>query len=189
MSAGNLKLIKVWKFAYPFDYLLIKPTKVFEYVNDLIDTNFKNFTKNLIYNKNNFVVSKYYDYVEFRHHDLIKEQTLIETMNNRGERFMNIINDHKQEVCFLVKLHYKFVHDVNLYNDMKKINDNVNIKCNYKILVYIYNDNEDFNLLIPEKFFNLNKFIFYKFIRNQKIHKTYGDVDDFKKMLLINNLI
>lgn len=189
MSAGNLKKLNLRKQSFPFDYLLINPRRVFEYVNDLINTRFEYFTQNLIYNKNNFVISENYDYVEFRHHDLIKKNELIETMKKRGKRFLDIIDNQDNEVCFLVKLYHKFVDNINLYNDMKTFNDNKNIKCNWKVLVYIYNDNDDFEFSLPENFKNLNKFIFYKFIRNQKNDKVYGDVNDFKKMLQDNNLI
>lgn len=110
-------------------------------------------------------------------------------MKKRGKRFLDIIDNQDNEVCFLVKLYHKFVDNINLYNDMKTFNDNKNIKCNWKVLVYIYNDNDDFEFSLPENFKNLNKFIFYKFIRNQKNDKVYGDVNDFKKMLQDNNLM
>ena len=49
--AGNLRLLGVRKFALPFDWLLTTPEYVLEYVNDLINTNFQKFTKDLKYNK------------------------------------------------------------------------------------------------------------------------------------------
>lgn len=110
-------------------------------------------------------------------------------MKRRGERFINIIDNYENKVYFLVKLHHNFFNDTtNLYDDMKAFNDNKNIKCNYRVLVYIYNDNDDFEFIIPESFKILNKFIFYKFIRNQQYDKVYGDVNDFKKMLQDNDI-
>ena len=54
--------------------------------------------------KRNKVISKIYPYSEFFHYDLIKNTTdkmemknenLVDMMNRRGERFMNIITDNK----------------------------------------------------------------------------------------------
>ena len=33
---------------------------------------------------------------------------------------------------------------------MKTFNDNKNIKCNWKVLVYIYNDNDDFKKMLQD---------------------------------------
>ena len=48
--SGNLKNLNLRKQSLPFDWLLCNGNRRFEYVNKLINTNFYNFTTNLIYN-------------------------------------------------------------------------------------------------------------------------------------------
>lgn len=203
--SGNLKNLNLRKQSLPFDWLACNRNRGFEYVNNLINTNFSNFTTNLIYNDRGKVISKDYDYVEFFHHDLLKNvsdskeekhgETLIELMNKRGKRFMDIISNENNEVVFLHALHHKqlikdgLITNRKLYQDMIKFDTNSNIKCNFKVLVYLYNDNEDYNLTLPDEFENLNNFIFDKYIRNQNVSRVYGDVKDFKQLLERNKLL
>jgi hypothetical protein len=49
-------------------------------------------------------------------------------------------------------LHHTDLIKEKLYEDMLNFDINKNIKCNFKVLVYLYNDNEDYNLLIPNEF-------------------------------------
>jgi len=77
--AGNLKCLNLRKQSLPFDWLLCNKVRIFEYVNSLINTNFSNFTTNLIYNYRGKVISTEYDYVEFFHHDLIKKYNTLKT--------------------------------------------------------------------------------------------------------------
>lgn len=198
--AGNLRFLKLRNISLPFDWLSIEKARVFEYINDLIGTNFLNFTHDLSYNVRGKVVSKHYDYVEFFHYDLIANEhinrvedegkNLIEMMNRRGQRFMEIISDKNSDVNFVCMLHYTIINgNNNLYNDMKKFDDNVNIKCKYKILVYLYNDNDDFELIIPNELLLLKHFIFDKYIKDQKVSSIYGNKKDFEKMLKRNKLL
>lgn len=206
--AGNLNYLNLRKQSLPFDWLLCSDVRIFEYINDLINTFFSNFTTNLIYNHRKKVISKNYDYVEFFHHDLLKnvsdrtedkveenKEPLIEVMNKRAKRFMDIISNETNEVVFLCMLHHtklikdKKINDRKLYEDMINFDTNLNIKCNFKVLVYLYNDNEDYNLILPDEFDNLNNFIFDKYIRNQTVNRIYGDVKDFKQLLEKNAFI
>ena len=173
-AAGNLNKLGLRKESFPFDWLLIPGPKVFEYINDLINTRFQNFTKDLTYNHRQKVVSLHYDYVEFFHHDLIKNKTLnrpednekdlVELMNNRGKRFINIIENKENEVVFLCMLKYKHIfikgeNNNTLYEDMLKFDNNTNINCHYKVLLYFFND-EDYEMKLPPEFENLKHFIF-----------------------------
>ena len=194
--AGNLNKLKLRKKSLPFDWLLIKQENIFEYINSLINTEFKNFTKNLTYNHRKKVISRNYDYVEFFHYDLIKNITinrpadrnknLIKTMNRRGKIFMDIIKSNKKVVFICCINHDKL--NKKLYDDMLLFENNNNIKCNYKVLVYLSN-NKDYNLEIPEYFLKLKNFIFDKYVKNIKYSKIYGDPNDFKKMLKRNKFI
>ena len=201
---GNLKKLNLRKQSLPFDWLLCLGDRRFEYINNLINTNFSNFTTNLIYNHRGKVISKDYDYVEFFHHDLLKKisdsveetkERLIEVMNKRGKRFMDIISNENNEVVFLCGLHHTklikdgLINNQKLYQDMINFDTNLNIKCNFKVLVYLYNDNEDYNLTLPDELENLNNFIFDKYIRNQNVNRAYGDVKDFKQLLEKNKLL
>ena len=75
------------------------------------------------------------------------------------------------------------------YQDMINFDTNSNIKCNFKVLVYFYNDNEDYNLIIPNELDNLKNFRFDKYIRNQTVCTVYGDHIDFKQLLEKHKLL
>ena len=203
--SGNLNKLNLRKQSLPFDWLFCNNHRVFEYVNNLINTNFSNFTTNLIYNHRGKVISKDYDYVEFFHYDLIKNCTIglpedddkhiIDVMNKRGKRFMDIISNENDEVIFLCMLHHTnlikdgLINNHKLYQDMINFDTNLNIKCNFKVLVYFYNNDEDYNLIIPNELNNLKNFIFDKYIKNQTVCKVYGDPIDFKQLLEKNKLL
>ena len=204
--AGNLNKLNLRKQSLPFDWLLCDYNHLFEYVNDLINTNFKYFTSFLVYNESKKVISEKYKYAQFYHHDLIKNKTdikenkydkrgLIEKMNDRSKKFMSIISKNNENVTFLCILHHTNIiengklKNLKLYEDMQEFDNNKNIKCNFKVLVYLYNDNEDYNLIIPDELKELKNFIFDKYIRNQTICSIYGDINDFKNLLKKNKLL
>jgi hypothetical protein len=197
--AGNLQALGLRKESLPFDWLLISQPNSFRYINDLINTRFQNFTKDLIYNHRQKVVSSHYDYVEFFHHDLINNTTLnrpdddnknlVEIMNRRANRFMDIITNTENEIVFLCLLNHTklFINDqINntLYEDMLNFDNNTNIKCSYKVLVYLSSDEEgDYELNLPNEFLKLTHFIFEKHIINRTVNKIYGCKNDFEIML------
>jgi len=197
--AGCLRLLGLRKHSLPIDWLLSSYTRVFEYINDLITTDFKDFTTDLIYNHREKVISKNYDYVEFFHYDLIKNKkmgrneddnkNLVEMMNTRALRFMDIISNKNNKVIFLCMIDHRYINNVKLYEDMVKFDTNNKIKCEYKILVYVFKPDEDYNLVLPTNFSNLKHFIFDKYILNSDVNKVYGDIKDFKLLLKKNNLI
>ena len=57
-TAGSLKKLNLRGEALPFDWMLCEGDRRFEYLNDLINTNFSNFTTNLSYNHRSIVISK-----------------------------------------------------------------------------------------------------------------------------------
>ena len=122
-------------------------------------------------------------------------KNLVDVMNKRGKRFMDIISNENNEVVFLYALHHTqlikdgLINNQKLYQDMIKFDTNLNIKCNFKVLVYLFNNNEDYNLTLPDEVENLNNFIFDKYIRNQNVSRVYGDVKDFKQLLEKNKLL
>ena len=203
--AGNLRLLNLRKQSLPFDWLLCNSERVFEYVNNLINTNFSNFTTNLTYNHRGKVISKDYDFVEFFHYDLIKNITigrpeddgknLTDVMNRRGKKFIDIISDENNKVVFLCMMHHTklikdgVINNIKLYEDIVKFDNNLNIKCNFKVLVYLYNDDNDYNLCIPKELTNLKNFIFDKYIKNQSYSTVYGDPKDFSQLLKKNKLL
>jgi len=95
-------------------------------------------------------------------------------MNKRGQRFMDIISNESNEVVFLCMLHHtNLIKDgilnYNLYQDMINFDTNLNIKCNFKVLVYLYSEDKDYNLIIPNKLYDLKNFIFDKYIINTSV--------------------
>lgn len=202
--AGNLVRLGLRHEALPFDWLSIQKNRVFEYVNTLIDTEFRHFTENLVYNTRDKVVSTNYDYVEFFHHDLIKNTTLnrpeddgkdlLAMMNRRSLRFMDIIRNADTEVVFLCMLCYTDLLtngtlDTKLYNDMVFFDSNPNIACKFKVLVYLYTDNEGCEIKLPKDFSALNHFIFEQYTYNRTVNSIYGSQKDFETMLKKQNFI
>ena len=202
--AGNLVSLGLRHEALPFDWLAVKNNKVFEYVNSLIDTEFRHFTEDLVYNTQKIVVSANYDYVQFFHHDLIKNtnfkrpeddgKDLKATMNRRGVRFMDIIRDTGSDVVFLHRLCYTdlFINgrlNTKLYEDMVCFDSNPNIACKFKVLAYLYTDNEDCETVLPKELSTLKHFIFEHYTFNRTANSVYGCQKDFETMLKKQNLI
>ena len=119
----------------------------------------------------------------------MKNENLVDMMNRRGERFMNIITDNKLNIIFLNTMMYDTFKNLNhdkVYNDIYQFENNQYIKCNFRVIIYLMNDDIDFNLDIPTKYYNLKKVIFTKYIRDTSISKNYGNIEDFKMMFKIN---
>ncbi len=127
--ALKLRKLGLKPISLPFDWMFIDGTRLFEYINDLINTNFQNFTNDLTYDWRDKVISKHYNYAEFFHYDLIKNtifnrpednnKNLVEMMNRRGQRFMDIICNENNEVIFVCVFPY-----VRVIKDGKLINKN-----------------------------------------------------------------
>jgi len=196
--ALKLRNLGLRTISLPFDWMFVDCNRLFEYINDLINTNFKNFTNDLTYNWRDKVISKHYNYAEFFHYDLIKNTTLnrpedsnknlLEMMNNRGKRFMDIISNEKNEVIFVCEFPYRRVIkdgkliNKKLYEDMLNFDTNNNIKCKFKVFVYLKMSNiesELYTLSIPTEFETLKHFIF----------DTYNSKMNFELMLKKNNLL
>ena len=202
-AAGNLAKLGLRDQSLPFDWLLCNGTRVFEYVNKLINTHFRYFTKELIYNYRENVISKNYDYVEFVHYDLIKnkpigrkkdrDKNLIEMMNRRADRFMNIISNKSNNVIFICRITYTLlikdglINNMKLYQDMLSFDTNKNIQCNFKILIYLCQI-DNYEMILPTELLNLKHFIFDKYIHNTSFDKIYGNPKDFKYLLEKNKL-
>lgn len=59
-AAGNLNMLKLRKQALPFDWLLCNPSdRIFEYVNDLINTNYNLVLPEELYKFKHFKFDKY----------------------------------------------------------------------------------------------------------------------------------
>lgn len=203
-GAGNLSKLGLRKKSFPFDWLLVGSQRTFEYINKLINNNFEDFVKDLSYNSRNNVISKNYDYVEFVHYDLIKNKTigrrkdenkdLIDMFKRRTERFMNVINNKDNSIIFTYYLNYKCIVENNkiinneLYEEMVNFDNNKNIKCNFKVFVYLSNVDSN-KLLLPNELTNLKNFIFDKYTLNSAVDKIYGDPKDFRNLLEKNNLL
>ena len=205
--AANLKMLGLRQYSFPFDWLYMHNQGGFRYINHLIETNFIHFTEKPVYNQRHKVISSYYPEVEFYHQDLIKNEVLpdeftnkgritykyhenlIDTMKRRATRFMEFITNREENIIFVCTLQYSAtLSDTHIYNDMLQFDKNKKIQCKYKVLVLLYHDTE-FDYKLPEKYLELEHFIFKKYIRNWSVHPTFGDSKDFQKILLDANLI
>jgi len=189
--AGNLKHLKFRDNSLPFDWLLMESHLGIKYVNDNINKNFSLFTKELD-SKKNKVFSKNYPETLFFHHNLIKDPSLIETFNRRGQKFIDLISDESNSIIFLYML------ELDVYNNkekfdiflqsIKEFENNEKIKAEFKLIIYINNDNTQYELILYPEINSLHHTFFLKYIRNKSINKIYGDKNDFKKLLdEINN--
>ena len=153
----------------------------FEYLNNLINTKFEYFIEDLTYTSKynnsyntNAVISKHYDYVEFIHHDLIKNTcddmdkldkniNLVKTFTKRKNRFIEYISNENNNIIFLCHLPY-VVDKKYMFDDMLKFNNNKNIKCNFMVVIF-YSANKNCKLELPTYYDKLNKFVFivYKY--------------------------
>ena len=199
---GNLRSLKLRSSALPFDWLRTNSERGLEYVADLIETKFDNFTDDLVYNNKNVVVSKNYPYAEFFHHDLIKSSSnaldqkaekgadLIETFHRRADRFMELINN-KADMCYLLyclsyssyKKPNKLTQFIPTIDKFLKAMQN---KGPYKLVIYITVDDPNFNLVLDErltKYKNHPNVVITTCYRNIHAHKIYGDKKDFQMML------
>ena len=112
-------------------------------------------------------------------------------MNLRASRFMDVISNSKNEVIFLCMIDYQLFIEKSesIYQDIIKLDTNTNIKCKYKVLVYLNNDNTDYDFIIPIKMKHLEHIVFDKYIRNKCVCPVYGDYKDFHNLLMNNNLL
>lgn len=204
--AANLKMLGLREYSFPFDWLYMHNECAFRYVNHLIETDFIHFTEKPVYNFKQKVVSSFYPDVEFYHQDLITNivlpdehsiqkhhsfthhENLVDTMMRRARRFMNFISNKEENIVFICTIRYcTFIKNTKIYHEMLQFIKNKKIQCKYKVLVLLY-ENIDFNYKLPDKYLQLDKFIFQKYVRDSSKHKTYGNPEDFHKILLNNNL-
>ena len=175
--AGALNELNLRKEAFPFDFLLSKPERGLDYVSLLIQNNFEDFLENLQYNSNSKVISKNYPYVEFYHHDLLKnkqklvkslkidhknmEEPLINKFRRRANRFMNLILNDKIKILFfyIINIEYitnenSFKNIINSTNKFFETMDKIS-KCNYKLIIFVKVDNNFY--LIENTLDEINK--------------------------------
>jgi|LakMenE18May11ns_1017448.scaffolds.fasta_scaffold9878781_2 hypothetical protein len=189
LTSGNLKEMKLRNCALPFDWILMKPSlKGFSCINQLIESNFNNFTDNLEYNDGKKVFSRNYPNLLFFHHDLIKYEEYKNKFNNRAARFMDIINNTENKCKFVYnisKLNYDNV------EEMKEFKKDIYIflqimknKCAV-VLNIIVDHTNDFELTLYEflnDLQNVNVY-FHKFIIDHKIHNIYGDCKKYIELI------
>ena len=99
---------------------------------------------------------------------------------------MKIITDNNLNIIFLNTIMYDTFKNLNhdkVYNDICEFENNQYIKCNFRVIIYLMNNDIDFNLDIPAKYYNLKKIFFTKYIRDTSISKNYGNIEDFAKLL------
>jgi len=198
LVSGNLEILNIRNKAFPFDWVLISVENLFSYLNDFINSKFNKFTKNLKYNHRNIVISENYPECEFLHHDLInnitkrnriitKTDNLIETVNRRCNRFMEIIEDKNNEVNFICNLTYNsFKKDESIiFEDMKIFINNNNIKCKFHLIV-ILSFWEEFDMIVDEKFKQFKNVSFEKLDIDRSAKgkaSMYGDPNMFLNIL------
>ena len=204
--AANLKMLGLREYSFPFDWLYMHNECAFWYVNHLIETDFIHFTEKPVYDIKQRVVSSYYPDVEFYHQDLITNmvlpdqhkyprtgpfnyhENLVDTMMRRAARFMKFITNKEENIVFICTIQYNaFIKNTKIYDEMLHFSKNKKIQCKYKVLVLLY-ENVDFEYRLPDKYLQLDNFIFQKYVRDCSKHPTYGNPEDFHQILLNNNL-
>src|SRR3990172_12401929 len=108
-ATKNLIKLGFRDFCYPFDWLLTNADSGIEYVTNNINNNFKDFTKNLAYNKYKQVYSINYPDTIFFHHNLFKnlingkpaKYNLLKKYGQGAQKFMKMIKNENNEIIFL----------------------------------------------------------------------------------------
>lgn len=186
-AAGNLRNLKNRSFSSPFDWNLTKENFGIQYVNDNINNNFEFYAKDLEYNDKNKVISKHYPNSVFFHHNPLKDNSLIETFSRRTKRFMDLISEPNNIITFLyyyqlTEYNQKKKFDI-LFKSIKELENNNKIKSKFKLVIYVANDDNDFDLNLWPEIKELKKTVFVKYIRVTSVSKTYGRGSDFQKLL------
>ena len=199
LVAGQLNILKLREVSLPFDWLLIKDQYIFTYLNDLINTKFENFTKNLLYNDRNVVISEKYPFCEFLHQNLINntiknkpplDYNLKNAIDRRCNRFMELIENKDNKNLFICNISYNSfkLYESLFFNEINKFINNKNIKCKFYLLI-ILSFKKDFYMEIDNKFKELKMVSFEKLLISQENTNTnnmeniYGNKNDFLKIL------
>lgn len=186
-AAGNLRNLQLRKFSTPFDWLLTDENKGISYVNDNINTSFEKFTTDLEYNKRDKVISKNYPYAEFFHFNIIKEKSVEDTLKKRAKRFMELISNPDNYIVFLYYYQQHLFNKKSKFDDffqtLKTFEKNENIKAKFRLVVYVSNDDSDFEMNMHPEIAELEKTSFIKYIRDTKASKYYGKLSDFKDLI------
>lgn len=198
LVAGNLEILNIRNKSFPFDWILINGEYLFSYLNDLINSKFIKFTKNLKYNHRNIVISENYPNCQFLHHDLInnitkrngiivKTDNLIETIDRRCNRFMEIIEDKNNDINFICNIEYNtfLMYESIIFEDMKLFINNNNIKCKFHLIV-ILSFWEEFDMIVDKKFETLKNVSFEKLDIDRTAEgkaSMYGDPNTFLNIL------
>lgn len=180
--AKNLVFLGLRNASFPFDWLYTDPDKGIHYVNDNINHKFEKFMTDLEYGERDKVISKNYPYALFFHQDLIKNVStncddksnvnIIESLNKRIVRFLDLILDSEAEVIFLYN--HRSSPTEEFLESVREFTKNDKIKCKYTLIIY---SEENINISIPNV-----KFI--KYINDRKVNKLFGNHLEFKAQVL-----
>jgi len=185
-AAGNLKHLHYRNFSLPFDWMLTEEEYGIQYVNNNINNDFSLFTKDLAKRRGK-TYSKNYPESLFFHHNLLKNPEYIKDFERRGKRFMDLISNPDNDITFLFFYAYKIYQNPEIfkifYESIKNFENNPKIKANFKLLVYVANNDDDFKLELYPEINNLKKTVFLKYIRDTKVNRIYGNRKDFQNLL------
>lgn len=155
----NLQLLKLRKYALPFDWLKIDKL---DYISDIIENKFQDFlnveeisqsTKfpifldeykteyKIIENKeiskimiNKYNMKFYHDFSQNYNIEEIKEK-----YNRRIERFYDLLNINQQNTIYFIRDEIKYNIDYKQIQRFQEILHKINNNLNYKIIVIIHN--------------------------------------------------
>ena len=180
-----LKVMGLRKKSSPFDWLDTNSLNTFEYFYDMIQTEFKNFMREIVIN-NEKPFSKYYPYSLFHHDPNIKDDIIIQQKYLR--RISRFLDHYKHSSCvFLANIKSDSITSYEIVNKLyldcvKIINDSTFIKNNHILFIYIrYDDdfienNEYINELYSKiKNLDKNNIFLIQYNRNLQEGRLSGD--------------
>jgi len=184
---GNLREFGLKHLESPFEDLNTSVDVGIKYVNDNISQSFSNFLQNLKYNENKKVISKYFPDTHFNKKDLIKNEAIRKEYEKCCSKFMEKISDENNKYCFMyyypLNKFERKSHFLKLYQSIKDLENNPKIKAKFNLIIYIANENKDFELPHYNEVNELKKTQFIKYIHNFSFSKTIGDKQNFVKLI------
>ena len=182
-SAFHLVKLKIRSQSLPFDWLLCSDKMGIYYVNKCIETNFSDYLLNLS-NIDNFTISNNYPFVKFIHSNPLDKGDY-DTLTDRAERFMNIIND-KTNFCFFYFGCSKDAFETNfdtIKNDIINFISLMESKCSYLLVFYVTHDKK-FNF---DNYWLFDNVLVLKYVKNINKARDFGNHKDFINLIMTVN--
>lgn len=183
-----LQYLHLRKTSLPFDWLNNNHALSLFYVNKNIDEDFKNFIHELRKNENGHVVAKSFPYCEFMHEpNLILSSHDRNKLKRRIKRFKTVfLMDNIHFINAVHSKNFKNDEDVDVYiRNVKRFKNRINLSQDLSVYI-IFDESENENIRNVRQIIKALKQLnikYGKFIKNDKAYPTWGNPENFPKLL------